>query len=354
VNLPYLTASTAPIPGRIRVNIEDFVVDEIAAYSPDGTGSHLFVRFEKRDFTTNEAVKRLARVLEVAPRDVGTAGTKDRRAVTTQWASFPGVDPARALAVELEGIRVLEAIPHGSKLRTGHLEGNRFSIRLRDVDATRDDDIRRTIDRLTREGMPNYFGEQRFGRDGKNVERAIAWLAGDARPPRDHFERKMLASALQSEFFNRTVAARVEAGELGRIFHGDLCRKEETGGMFTAEDVAVDQPRADAFEISPTGPMFGPEMRWPTHEAAERERALLESSGLGPELLERLGKHAPGTRRVVRIRPRDLTVERDAEGVVLRFALPSGGYATALLRELMKDSEDPARSGGDASESEGR
>jgi len=354
VNLPYLTATVPPIPARFRVTVDDFRVDEIAAYPPDGQGTHLFVRFEKSDFTTQEAVKRLARALEVSPRDVGTAGTKDRRAVTTQWASFPGVDEARARALELEGIRVLEAVKHGSKLRTGHLFGNRFAIRLRDVPEERDDDVRSSIERLSLVGMPNYFGDQRFGREGKNVERAIEWLSGNARPPRDHFERKMLASSLQSELFNRTVAERVERGELGRVFHGDLCKKEETGGMFTAEDVATDQPRADAFEISPTGPMFGPEMRWPTHEAAERERALLASSGLSAEVLEQLGRNAPGTRRVVRVRPTETSVERDAEGLVLGFVLPSGAYATSMLRELMKEEGGSERSGGDAPGDEGR
>ena len=354
MNLPYLTANVVPIPARIRVTVDDFRVDEIPAYSPEGSGTHLFVRFEKRDFTTQEAIKRLSRALDVSPRDVGTAGTKDRRAVTTQWASFPGVDPARALALELESIRILEAIPHGSKLRTGHLDGNRFTIRLRDVPVERDDDLRQSLERLSREGMPNYYGEQRFGRDGKNVERAVAWLSGESRPPRDHFERKMLASALQSELFNRCVAERVERGELGRIFHGDLCKKEDTGGMFTAEDVAVDQPRSDAFEISPTGPMFGPEMRWPTHEARAREEALLASSGLEPTVLERLGKHAPGTRRVVRVRPGEAVMERDDEGVVLRFVLPSGAYATSVLRELLKETDDLVRIGGDAPSEEGR
>lgn len=354
MNLPYLTASIPPISARIRATPEDFRVDEIPAYPPDGSGTHLFVRFEKTDFTTHEAVKRLARALDVPPRDVGTAGTKDRRAVTTQWASFPTATPEAALALELEGIRVLEAIPHGTKLRTGHLAGNRFSIRLRDVAADRVAELRSSFERLAIDGMPNYYGEQRFGRDGKNVENAIAWLTGNARPPRDHFERKMLASSIQSELFNRCVAERVVAGELGRIFHGDLCKKEDTGGMFTSDDVAADQTRSDAFAISPTGPMFGPEMRWPTHEAAERERALLIASGLSTELLERLGKHAPGARRVVRTRPTETTFAIEDGDVVLGFVLPPGGYATSILRELLKDPDEVVRSGGDAPEEEGR
>lgn len=352
--LPYLSTDFAPIPGILRFAFEDFRVDEVPAYDADGRGNHLFVRFEKTDFSTAEAVKRIARALGVDPRSAGFAGVKDRRAVTTQWASFEAASPEAALALELDGIRILHAVRHSSKLRTGHLRANRFSLRIRDLPTDRDTDVRAIAARIAEVGMPNYFGEQRFGRDGDNVERAIAWLSGSARAPREHFERKMLASALQSSLFNEVVKARVSAGELGRIFLGDLCRKEETGGVFTSEDPAADQLRSDHYEISPTGPMFGPDMRWPTHVAAERERAVLAGSGLSPEVLAALGKNAPGTRRVVRVRPGDVDVTRDPLGLVVAFTLPSGAYATSFMREILKNDAFGASPEGDAPEEEGR
>lgn len=355
MNLPYLCANVDPIPGRIRSEPEEFRVDELPAYAPEGRGTHLFIQFEKRDFTTQEALRRIARALGVDPRSAGFAGTKDRRAVTTQWASFEGARPEAVAGVELEGIRILAHALHPSKLRTGHLHGNRFTLLLRDVPAERDADVSAVLDRLVAHGMPNYFGEQRFGRDGDNVARAVEWLSGRMPAPRDPFERRMLASSLQSELFNRCVADRVSRGELGRVFHGDLCRKEDTGGLFTAEDVVSEQARADAFAISPTGPMFGPEMRWPNHEARAREEELLAQSGLAPDVLARLGKHAPGTRRVVRVRPGAVSVARVEGGLELAFTLPSGAYATCLVREILKNETATETSQrGDAPPDEGR
>jgi tRNA pseudouridine13 synthase len=348
VNLPYLSADHSPIHGVLRTTFEDFRVDEVPAYDPEGQGTHLFVRFEKTDFTTAEAVKRIARALGCDPKAAGFAGVKDRRAVTTQWASFEAASPEAALALELDGIRIHHAVRHSTKLRTGHLRANRFTLVVREVPEARDDDFRAIASRLAREGMPNYFGEQRFGRDGDNVARAIAWLSGETRAPREHFERKMLASALQSEFFNRVVSQRVASGELSRVRHGDLCRKEETGGLFVAEDVAVEQPRADAGIISPTGPMFGPEMRWPLHEAEASERAVLEASGLSAEVLGRLGKQAPGTRRTVRVFPTDVEIARVEAGLEVAFTLPSGAYATCFMREILKDDADNSAVSGDA------
>ncbi|MFO0695626.1 MAG: tRNA pseudouridine(13) synthase TruD [Polyangiales bacterium] len=344
MHLPYLTSDVPGVPGRLRATPEDFRVDEVPAYLPEGRGTHLFVRFEKRDLTTPEATKRLARALDIPPDRVGFAGLKDRDAVTTQWASFEGGDPERALGLELEGIRILEAALHANKLRTGHLRGNRFRLVVRDVPEDRQEDVRRVLERLERDGLPNYYGEQRFGRDGDNLPRALAWIVEGGRAPKAPFERKMLASVFQSELFNRRVAARVRAGELARVFLGDLVRKEDTGGMFVALDVEEANERSARWALSPTGPMFGPEMRWPEADARAIEEALLAEVGMTPADLSRLGKAAPGTRRPVRIRPADLSWEWNAGSIVLGFELPAGSYATVLTRELLKgDAAPPER-----------
>src|SRR6185369_13189513 len=144
-----------------------------------------------------------------------------------------------------------------------HLRGNRFTLRLRGASAAREADARAVLDTLARSGVPAFFGEQRFGRGGSTLTRAREWVVGDARPPRAPFERKLHVSAVQSAIFNELLAERIRTGGLASVVAGDLCRKEDTGGMFVATDLADAQARAARFEISATGPMFGAEMRWP-------------------------------------------------------------------------------------------
>jgi tRNA pseudouridine13 synthase len=334
--LPYATAKSLRVFGKIRQQPHDFQVDEIPAYEPSGSGDHLFVRFEKTGLNTPAAVTQLARALDSDPSQAGWAGLKDRHAVTTQWASFFRADAARARALELPGIRVLDAHPHPHKIRTGHLRGNRFRIRV----VSGDDPLpiaEQVLAELASHGAPNYYGEQRFGIDDGNLERALRWLREGGPAPRDRFQRKLLVSTWQSSLFNRWLAARVARGELGRAREGDVMRKEDSGGIFVSDDLAADQLRMDGWEISPTGPMFGSKMRWPTGEAERVERALWAEHGLDEAVVSRLGALAEGTRRVARIRPAETQVSADAEGVVLAFVLPKGAYATVILRELLKN-----------------
>jgi tRNA pseudouridine13 synthase len=334
---PHLTATVPAIPGRIRHDPGDFRVEEVPAYTPSGHGEHLFVQFEKTDLTTPEAVRRLARALSVPPQAASFAGMKDRRAITTQWASFAGASPEAATHAAVEGVRVLASAPHHRKLRTGHLRANRFQILVRDVPGSRWPDIPHMLDTLLRTGVPNYYEAQRFGRDGGNLDRARRWLVEGGRPPRDRSRRKWDVSVLQSWLFNEVLAARIRAGDLARALPGDLMRREETGGLFVSDGPGADQERVDQWEISPTGPMFGPRMRWPEAEARDREQAALDDAGLSTAHLERFGRAGQGTRRALRVRPGDARAERVSEGVRLTFELPTGAYATGLLRELFKE-----------------
>lgn len=333
--LPRVTSDIIPIYGRYRVVPEDFQVFETPAYPPSGNGSHLFVHFEKRGLTTVQAVEALCRALGADPRAAGFAGMKDKHALTRQWVSIEGASAADALALELPNLRVLEAAPHDRKLKTGHLRGNRFVLRIRDVPRDRDADLQAGLARLTTLGLPNYFGAQRFG--DKNVERAVAFITGKTRPPRAPHERKLLVSALQSHLFNAYLAERVLEGTLAVVEAGEVVKKEDTGGLFEVEDVAEVQWRVDRFEVSSTGPMFGPKMRWPSGAPREREERILASLSLDEPSLERMGKLAAGTRRVIRVRPEDATITRDGDDVVLEMTLPKGSYATTVLDELFKD-----------------
>lgn len=333
--LPYATAKTAKIPGEIRVEPEDFRVDELPAYAPSGSGEHLMVRFEKTGLNTPSAVQALARAMGVEPKAAGWAGLKDRHAITTQWATFQGATSEAAAAAQVEGVRVLESHPHQNKLKPGHLKSNRFQLRIRGG-GVGEGTAKELLAELSDTGCPNYYGEQRFGRDGDNAERAATWVRGEARPPRDRFQRKFLFSALQSAVFNDWLAQRVGAGALGSALLGDLLRKEDTGGLFFCDDLATDGPRAARFEVSATGPMFGAKMRQPTGPAWLLETEALAGWKLTADDLARHRNLGQGTRRVCRIRPVDWTVERRDGDLDVAFTLPKGAYATVILRELLK------------------
>ena len=342
--LPRLLAGRAPLVFALKAVPEDFVVDEEAAYPASGEGGHLFVRFEKRGLDTDEAVRRLARALDVDPRAAGVAGRKDRHAVTRQWASFFGAEAARAEGLELEGVRVLACVPHRHKLRTGHLRANRFEVRLRGAPAEALARVNEDLASLATVGVPNYYGEQRFGRDGQNLPAARAWLVEGGRGPRHPGERKLLVSVLQSELFNALCGARVREGWLASALDGDLVRKEDTGGLFVVGDLDEVRARAARFEVSATGPMFGASMRWPEREARAREEACLAASGLDAEKLARFARDGEGTRRPYRVRLTDPEARADADGLVLSFTLPAGAYATIVLRELAGASDEGAPS----------
>lgn len=333
---------------RIKTVPEDFVVDEVPAYEPSGAGDHLFLHVKKRGITTNDAVARLASALKVERRDVGIPGLKDKVAVTTQWLSFPALpgtaveERARSLKPE-DDLEILAISRHGNKLRTGHLSQNRFRIRLRDVEAGQVEAIRSTFLALETTGVPNAFGAQRFGREGDNVERALAFLSGKERGPRDVRARKFLFSAVQSHVFNAVLAAREADGTWNRPLLGDLL-KLESGGMFLCTDVQTDTPRAERGELGPTGPMFGVKMRSPEHDALALETRIFgEVLGEGFDLTG-TGKLGEGTRRpmVLRVHEVRVTLEppegnpgEQRANLLVEFVLPKGAYATTVLAQAV-------------------
>lgn len=344
--LPFVTEPIPGTGGRLRASDEDFRVDEIPAYEPTGTGDHVFVRLEKRGRTTFEVVRDLARALGVAERDIGTAGLKDRRAVSTQVLSLPPpVDPDRVLALALPGVAILSAVRHGHKLRTGHLRGNRFALRLRDLDVPAAEAAARAravFDRLAAPpGAPNWFGAQRFGRDGRTATEGRAVILGTRGGPRGS-ARRLCVSAYQALLFNRILERRIRDRLFDRVLAGDVLKKTTTGGLFTCEDPRVDQQRLDSGEIVPTGPMYGHSMMAPPPgtDAAAREQAVLDEEELTPDSFRSVGKLAAGTRRPLAIQPADVEVTAHDDFLELGFALPSGCYATAVMREVIKGPTD--------------
>ena len=399
--LPYLTAEVPAVAASFRRRLADFRVEELPAYDPCGSGDHVYVRIEKAGISTRQAILDMAAALGIAPSAIGAAGRKDARGITRQVVSVEGVEPSRVTSLDLPRIRVLDAARHRSKLRPGSLRGNRFSIRLRDMEPGRLDDIRSVLQVLAARGVPNYFGAQRFGMRGDTgeigrsliagdfasavrrivggpeaddpapvaharalaaaghyAEAAKAWppgfadcarlcralerTRGDTRRAIFSLDRSVLGfyvSAYQAWLFNRVLAERV-AG-LDRLLPGDIAFAHRTGICALVADPAGGQARAARFEISPTGPIVGFAMPAPTDEAAAIELAVLAQAGCVVTDLPRVGPlRCVGRRRPLRcpLEEMGMTTGADEAGayVELRFALPAGSYATAVLREICK------------------
>ncbi len=337
--------------GILKATPEDFVVEEVPLYEPSGEGDHLYLRFTKRNLPTDAAVRAIARALGVDARDVGVAGLKDKVGVTTQTISVPlGRDPAaleaRALALAIDGVTFHEAKRHTNKLRTGHLAGNRFTIVVRDIDPARVGEVVAALERVGREGAPNAFGTQRFGREQDNAQRARSWLRGEWSGPRDGRQRRFLFSSLQSAIFNDVLVRRQSDGTWLTPLEGDVLQKEDSGGLFVCEDVVADRERAERGEVSPTGPMVGIKMRAPTGAPLALETEVT-NAWLGEGFdLARVRQLGEGTRRPLRTLVQDLRIEvvgaqraepeggdrrEQRPGVRVYFVLPKGAYATTVL-----------------------
>jgi tRNA pseudouridine13 synthase len=341
---PLLTADLPGIGGRIKAAPEDFEVEEVPAYQPCGAGEFLYLWVEKRGMGAQFFTRHLARRLGLAPGEIGMAGLKDRHAVTRQLVSVPGHVEARLGEIEGDGVRLLSVSRHGNKLRPGHLHGNRFRVMVRDAAPDAGSLLPPLLERVRAHGLPNYYGPQRFGRDGESLLLGMALLRGE--PPtlpggrranlRDGFLRKFVLSAAQSGLFNDYLARRLTDGLLRRVLEGDVMSKWPAGGLFVAEDVPREQARFDARETVTTGPIFG-RKTFPAHgEAAAREADVLAAAGLSRASFDGFGKLVQGTRRHNLVYLDDLAADVTAEGVRLTFTLPAGSYATVLLREVMK------------------
>jgi tRNA pseudouridine13 synthase len=401
--LPFLTSELQPIGGVIKTQPEDFIVEEIALHEPTGSGTHLYFLVEKRGMTTLAAAAEIAKALGRAQNDICTAGQKDARAIARQWMSIQHAKPEDLQSMRIPGIQVLKVIRNKRKLRTGDLKGNTFRIRIRDftVPAPSAAAIAsKCIAVLEKRGVPNYFGSQRFGsrsdshilgeyivkgrmdefidhflgrpQEGEKLHvararqrydngdfegafKAMPWTfpdhrralkalvesGGDKRKAYNVIDKglkKLLVSAFQSELFNQVLAARMP--NIDRLLVGDTAYRHETGQMFTVTDVATEQPKCDTFEISPTGPLVGREMRRLDVEAGAIENPVIDQAGLTARDWEQLDNFVQGGRRPLRFRPRGCQVKQGddeiGQYIELAFELDSGCYATTLLREVCK------------------
>jgi tRNA pseudouridine13 synthase len=337
---PLLTVELPGMGGKIKTQPEDFEVEEIPAYEPSGQGDFLYLWIEKRDMGAEYFTRQVGKRLDIPAGEVGTAGLKDRRAVTRQMVSVPASVEARVQQLDGDGIKVLRVGRHSNKLRPGHLHGNRFRILIRDLIPPADAARRANaiLERIRLHGMPNYYGAQRFGHDGETLAMGLALLHGErtAKPIRTPFLKKLALSAAQSALFNHVLAQRFRDGLLRRVLPGDVMCKIPFGGMFVAQDVETEQMRFDAREIVTAGPIFGRKTFAAAAEAADREQAALTAFALTESSLRGFGKLLQGTRRHNLVYLDDLAAAVEPDGLRLTFTLPAGSYATIVLREFTK------------------
>jgi tRNA pseudouridine13 synthase len=329
-------AHGAPLAAaELRAEPEDFRVEEQLSFVPSGNGPHFLLQVEKRAANTRWVAAEIARLGGMAVAEVGYAGLKDRQAVAVQWFSVPARPNSAEFwrGVRTDEFRVLDVHANGRKLKRGALSGNRFCIRLRKVTWSREE-LELKLAALRDHGAPNYFGPQRFGRGGFNLDRAAQWMQSGS-PPAGRAERGFALSAGRALIFNAVLARRVQAGDWSVLRPGDLASLEGSGSHFAV--TAIDEEllrRARSFDIHPSGPLWG--RGEPQTQGATLDTELEvggEFRGLA-ELLQ--GAGLDQERRSLRCAVRDLTMESGAGTVTLSFALGRGQFATAVLREIME------------------
>lgn len=393
----YLTAGVPGTGGVIKSIPEDFLVEEVPAYQPSGQGEHCYAVIEKRGLATLEALRRLSKALGVQERDLGYAGMKDSVGITRQTISIPRVKPEAVLSLQIPGLTVLSATLHGNKLRLGHLKGNRFRIRVREVVAGAAKLAEECLAILAKRGVPNRFGSQRYGAQGNShligaamlrrdyrgavdaligdpgavaderwsqaidayrrgdLEGCLALLPGHLRVERELLGRlvqrpdawekafnsvqprlkRLYLSAFQSSLFDQVLEMRLPT--IDQLSEGDIAFKHQNGACFMVRDLEAESARAAAFEISATGPMFGCSMMEAEGAQGELEKGVLDAQGLTAESFNLAGGlRMEGERRPLRVPLSAPVAAEDGADLVVDFALPRGSYATSVLAEIMK------------------
>ncbi len=334
--LPFITADLPGIGGMIKAEPEHFQVEEILPYTPCGQGEHVYITLRRQGWNTADVARALGQPFKLKGTDIGWGGRKDKNAITTQTFSLRL--PMAMSPAEIQ--TVLKALPfeiicvkrHGNKIKTGHVAANRFKIVLSQTPPGALDRAQTIAETLDRKGIANYYGEQRFGWQMRNLDQAMVLLkrGRSSRGKKDIFT----VSVLQSALFNLWLKERIQRNEFDQIINGDVARKTDTGGQFIVDDVNEAIQRFAARKIVYTGPMYGHKMMSACHLAGDYEARVLQAFDIGLQHFKPL--RAPGSRRTAMLLIDDLTIEPAPQGLLFTFTLPSGAYATAVLREFMK------------------
>ncbi len=331
--LPYAYSEQPSLTGVLRRQPEDFIVEEILGFEPEGEGEHVFLWIEKIGLNTQQIADRIAQLAKLPARQISYSGMKDRNAVTRQWFSvhLPGNKALDWPLLNDPQITVLKAVRHLRKLRRGVHKANRFTIRLRDIEGD-DTGLNNRLEEIARHGVPNYFGEQRFGFDGANLHKARQLFAGSFKAKRH--QRSIYLSAARSYLFNQLLASRVSDQHWNNLLSGELLMLAGSHSVFLQGDETELDQRLSSADIHLTGPMYGkPSGLSCEGEVAELERRVLSAY---PDLLA--GLEAEGLkaeRRALRAIPEKLSWKIDKKQIEFSFSLLSGCFATAVVRELV-------------------
>jgi tRNA pseudouridine13 synthase len=319
--------------GQIKTQPDDFFVDEILGFAPEGSGEHVFLHIEKRGENTEYIARLLARHADVRQRDIGFAGLKDRHGCTRQWFSIwlPGKQDPDWSALENDNIKILQVSRHARKLKRGVLTANRFKLLIRNWQGPADI-VEQQLTNIQQHGFPNYFGEQRFGHNGNNINRALAMFSG-SKVKRE--QRSIYLSAARAFLFNLVLAERVKNQNWQQALSGELLMLNNSHSFFRADDTDSQlTKRLSSGDIHPSGPLFGHGNSQPTDAALALEQQIIAHY---PELVNGLlSADLESARRPLRAKPEELHWQFENEKLLsLEFQLPAGSYATALLREIM-------------------
>lgn len=322
--------------GKLKANPEDFIVEEDLGFEPDGEGEHLLVRIRKNGCNTQFVAEQLARFAGIHPRSVSYAGLKDRHAVTEQWfcLHLPGKEDPDLSQFALEGCEVIRAVRHLKKMRIGTLKGNAFTLVLRQLSNLAD--IESRLQNILAHGVPNYFGEQRFGRGGNNLVQARKWANNEIRV-KERPKRSFYLSASRSAMFNIIASRRIADNTHCQVLLGDALQLSGRGSWFVAKEDEFDtlQPRVDSNELLVTAPLPG-DGPLGTADAAEAfEQSCLTGCTELLSLIKR--ERVDPARRAMMLQPLDMSWKSwDEVTLELKFWLPAGSFATSVVRELMR------------------
>lgn len=323
--------------GRLKAEFADFIVREELGYPLAGEGEFVAVKVRKTNANTLFVGEQLAKFVGISVKNMSYAGLKDRHAVTEQWfcLHLAGKETPDFSAFECEGVEILEVTRHNRKIRTGALEGNHFELLLRDVVET--DELKQRLNQLQEIGFPNYFTEQRFGRDGHNLTQAQRWASGEI-SVKDRKKRSFYLSAARSEVFNLVVSQRIADQQMQTVLLGDYLQLAGSNSFFEvkAEDLMQSQQRLDENDVLLTAPLIGENSL--QQNGNECEEAIVAQHKNLINLMKKERMNA--ARRAMLCKPQDLRWQFEPEGLRLTFFLNSGSYATGLVRELITLNEE--------------
>ena len=331
MDLAYLQKTPPKQTALLKAECADFMVKEQLGYDMSGDGEFVAVKVRKTDCNTLFVGEQLAKFAGISARNMSYAGLKDRKAVTEQWFSLqmPGKPTPDFSQFSLEGVEILDVTRHQRKIRIGSLQGNHFEILLRNTEET--DELKVRLDFLAKNGFPNYFTEQRFGRDGNNLTQALRWANGEINV-KDRNKRSFYLSAARSEIFNLIVSKRMELDLAQQILVGDVLQLNGSHSWFVvdeSEDLAQLQQRLAQQDVLLTAPLIGEEEKSAVdfeHEIFAQYQALFA-------LMRQ--ERMKAARRPILMQPQQFQWQFEPNGLHLQFALPAGSYATALIRELV-------------------